>query len=113
MANLYDESSRQIARGDVLRVFHFTDRRRKRHYMYKQARQTVMLGNPAKPFLVISHLDAEDDYYHESEDGRRMIGYEIVQSGSGNIDERDKWTELEIAEAKAVAEEMSAALNRK
>jgi hypothetical protein len=84
VANLYDASGRQIMRGDVLKVFHFVGTRRKRHYMYKQALETVTLGKtkPA-PFLKISHLDLSegmDSYYVEIEDGRVLGDYEIVQS---------------------------------
>ena len=71
MANLYDERGRQIMEGDVLKVFHFRGARRKRHYMYKQARETIMLGSSdPKPFLKISHLNKKDEHYHEREDGR-------------------------------------------
>jgi hypothetical protein len=33
----YDKTGRKIEPGDVLKVFHFVCRRRRRHYMHKQA----------------------------------------------------------------------------
>ncbi len=91
MANLYDKNGRQIMRGDVLKVFHFVGARRKRHYMYKQALDTVMLGktSPA-PYLAISHLEMDGEHYHEREDGRVLRDYEIVQSVDARLDERPR-----------------------
>lgn len=92
MANLYDKSGRQIMRGDILKVFHFVGARRKRHYMYKQALDTVMLGkNNPTPWLKISHLDLSDGmdaYYVEFEDGRVLEDYEIVQSKDAAFEDR-------------------------
>lgn len=108
MANLYDERGRQIMEGDVLKVFHFTGARRKRHYMYKQARETVMLGSSdPKPFLKISHLNKADEHYHEREDGRTLTGYEIVQSGSDEMERRARvsdWIARTAAEVRAEIE---------
>lgn len=91
MANLYDASGRQIMRGDVLKVFHFVGARKKRHYMYKQALETVTLGKSQSPYLKISHLDLTagmDAYYTEAEDGRRLGDYEIVQSADAAFSDR-------------------------
>lgn len=108
MANLYDERGRQIMEGDVLKVFHFTGARRKRHYMYKQARETVMLGGSSpKPFLKISHLNKADEHYHEIEDGRTLAGYDIVQSGSDDLERRARvldWIARTAAEVRTEIE---------
>lgn len=91
MANLFDAAGRQIMRGDVLKVFHFVGARKKRHYMYKQALDTVMLGKDPRPFLKVSHLDLSegmDAYYVEPEDGRVLNDYEIVQSADAAFSDR-------------------------
>ena len=107
MANLYDERGRQIMHGDVLKVFHFTGARRKRHYMYKQARETVLLGgSDPKPFLKISHLNIADEHYHEREDGRALEGYEIVQSGSDDLERRARLSDWVACTALAVRYEI-------
>ena len=108
MANLYDERGRQIMEGDVLKVFHFTGARRKRHYMYKQARETVMLGSSdPKPFLKISHLNRADEHYHEREDGRALEGYEIVQSGSDDLERRARLSDWVARTALAARDEIN------
>jgi hypothetical protein len=92
MANLYDAKGRPIMRGDILKVFHFIGARGKRHYMYKQALDTVMLGkSDPKPWLKISHLELTEEHYHEREDGRTLCDYEIVQSkGADFIEDRPR-----------------------
>lgn len=92
MANLYDEKGRPIEQGDILKVFHFVGRNRRRHYMYKQVLDTVMLGkSDPVPYVRIGHLDGKaGSYYHEREDGRVLRGYEIVQSVDANFEERPR-----------------------
>ena len=87
MAKLYDKHGIPIERGDVLKVFHFTGARRKRHYMYKQCLGFKNIGpNADVPYLVFSHLNfveestAPDGPYLERPDGRTLEHYEIVQS---------------------------------
>lgn len=100
MANLYDANGRQIMRGDVLKVFHFTGARRRRHYMYKQAYETVMLGkSDPKPFLEIGHLDLSADRYWEIEDGRVLRDYEIIQSVDHRHEERPRLADLQKSAA--------------
>lgn len=80
-AKIYDKNSREIVRGDVLKVFHFIGARKKRHYMYKQALEVIPLGYPEpKPYLKISHLNLSDDYYVVIMDGSTLEDYEIIQS---------------------------------
>ena len=87
MKTLLDEKGREIVPGSVLRVFHFVGARRKRHYMYKQAVEYLSGNVTGSPWLKISHLNRLADepwvigenYYLERADGRRLVGYEIVQ----------------------------------
>ncbi len=76
---LFDKSGREIIQGDVLKVFHFADARRKRHYMYKQAIGLKTLGS-GTPYMKMSHLELDDTYYLERCDGRLLPEYEIIQS---------------------------------
>jgi hypothetical protein len=76
---LRDKTGRPIERGDILKVFHFTGGRRKRHFMYKQAIGTKAL-NSGTVYMMFSHLEMDDQYYLEQCDGRCLADYEIVQS---------------------------------
>lgn len=84
MSKVLDKTGREIEPGDILKVFHFTGARRKRHWMYKQA-LSYERGR-----LKISHLNRLHDepwvigtnYYSEAADGVRRPDYEIVQSTS-------------------------------
>lgn len=89
--NPRDKNGRQIERGDILKVFHFTGARNKRHYMYKQALGTKMLGS-GSAYMMFSHLDLDDKYYVEPCDGRSLADYEIVQSIDAKFDERPCFT---------------------
>lgn len=84
MPDLFDKTGKPIKVGDILKVFHFTGARRKKHYMYKQPIEVVILGVDAKPYLKISHLNMTDDYYLEPLDGRTLTDYEIVQERTQN-----------------------------
>lgn len=86
-----DKNGRQIERGDVLKVFHFTGSRNRRHYMYKQVLgvKTLQSGNE---YLMFSHLELNDDYYLERCDGRTLCDYEIVQSIDTRFEERPRTT---------------------
>lgn len=86
-AVIRDKTGRQIERGDVVRVYHFTGSRRKRHYMYKQALGTKMLGSGTL-YMMFSHLNMDDEYYLECCDGRSLSDYEIIQSIDCNFEGR-------------------------
>jgi hypothetical protein len=68
-----DKNGRAFKRGDIVKIFHFIGKRRKRHYMYKQ----VVKGDPK--YLWFSHLDQHGDKYPEPKDGGVFEHYEIVQ----------------------------------
>jgi len=77
---LYDKNRRPILEADILKVYHFTGARNKRHYMYKQAGKVNLFGKENVPYLKISHLDQSvDGHYHEKYDGRVLTDYEIIQ----------------------------------
>jgi hypothetical protein len=86
MVRVYDKKGIPIERGDIVKVFHFTCARRKRHYMYKQCLGPQLL-HPShdQTYIMFSHLNFVDDRkatdgpYHERP-GRKLDDYEIVQS---------------------------------
>lgn len=86
---LYDKHGRQIERGDVLKVYHFTAARGKCHYMYKQVMGLRHLGS-GEPYMVIDHLDLDTEHYLERCDGRTLKDYEIVQSLDCKFEERPR-----------------------
>lgn len=83
---LTDKRGIPIVRGDIVKVFHFTGARRKRHYMYKQCLGPQLL-HPShdKPYMLFSHLNfveargERDGPYYEPL-GQQLDHYEIVQS---------------------------------
>ena len=86
--------------GDVLKVYHFTGARRKRHYMYKQITRVQWLGGyggkPKVLHFFVSHLSLKPESVQF--DGGYWIGlnegqlndYEIVQSVKCDHEERDR-----------------------
>lgn len=84
---LKDEKGREIHVGDVLKVFHFIGRNRKRHYMYKQAVR-YQENDAGNAYLLVSHLSEPVltefklgvNCFLEAADGRTLKGWEIVQS---------------------------------
>jgi hypothetical protein len=90
MANLYDKTGREIVRGDVLKVYHYTAAlRRKRIYMFKQALgvETLKSGNE---YMQFSHLNMREDSYLQVCDGKHLRDYEIVQSIDAKFEERPR-----------------------
>lgn len=79
---LYDKTGRQILIGDVLKVFHFIGRRRKRHYMYKHVVGVKEINGTE--YLVLDHLDKEPSTYTLRMDNSILEDYEIVQGYSDN-----------------------------
>jgi len=99
IAKLFDKRGIPIERGDVLKVYHFTGARRKRHYMYKQCLGFKMIGKNADvPYMVFSHLNfiedtiGRDGPYLEKPDGRILVDYEIVQSMGDDFEDRPRST---------------------
>ena len=89
MPALYDKNRRQIAVGDILKVFHFVGARRKKHFMYKQVMAQIELGANGAPYFEVSHLNlGADEGYDLALDGRVLPGYEIIQCVSGEPADR-------------------------
>jgi hypothetical protein len=86
--NLRDKTGRQIETGDVLKVYHFTGARRKRHYMYKQVMGIRRLEH--FDYAVIDHLDMDTGHYLECCDGRKLMDHEIVQSVDAKFEARPR-----------------------
>lgn len=86
--NLRDKTGRQIERGDVLEVYHFTGARRKRYFMYKQAMGVRTINGT--DYAVMDHLDMNAEHYLERCDGRTLPEYEIVQSIDAKYQERPR-----------------------
>lgn len=85
--------------GDILKVFHFTGARRKKHYMYKQVTRSKWMGGyggkPKVLMFFISHLNLKpetdrDGGYWMGLDGGVLEKYEIVQSPDCRFEEREK-----------------------
>jgi len=84
-----DKNMRPLRVGDVLKVYHFTGARRKKHYMYKQIVGTRWLGGaklrdgstvPMVEYFDVSHLNmGRDDGYTIGMDEGVLHDYEIVQ----------------------------------
>lgn len=89
---LYDRTGREIMLGDVLKVYHFTGRNRKRHYMYKQVTMIGPINHDGQcHYLHLSHLNlGRDPGYCEFLDGRTLTDYEIVQSVDAAFEDRPR-----------------------
>jgi hypothetical protein len=86
--NLRDKTGRQIERGDVLKIYHYTGARRQRYYMYKQVMGTRSINGTE--YAVLDHLDLDTQHYLECCDGRILRDYEIVQSIDAAFHNRPK-----------------------
>lgn len=78
---LYDKHGIPICISDVLKVFHYTARlRKKKMYMYKYVLDIVVVPDNKIQLMKISHLGKDiTNYYNEQVDGRTLMDYEIVQ----------------------------------
>jgi hypothetical protein len=74
----YDLNGRPILIGDTLKIYHFTDNRKKKHFMYKWVlKKEIIQGNL---FYLISHLSHKDrNPYNMLVDGQIYPEIEIVQ----------------------------------
>lgn len=96
MSALYDKHGIPIERGDVVKVFHFVGRRRKRHFMYHQCLGVREIGAGLTPYVAFSHLNFVEDHlkqdgpYLQKPDDRVLTDYEVVQSMDCKHDERPR-----------------------
>lgn len=101
MTETCDKNRRPIRVGDILKVYHFTGARRKKHFMYKQVIGIKTLGGhgdtPKSQYFVVSHLNLLDDgIYHLRLNSGMLKDYEIVQGANDIHEDRAK---VEIPEA--------------
>jgi hypothetical protein len=90
MKKLFDKKLRSIMMGDVVKVYHFTATRpRKKHYMYKQVVRRTF-AEIDTPILYFSHLDLSDDAYPIICDDQVLQDYEIVQSMTADLEDRER-----------------------
>ena len=82
-----DKHGREIMRGDIVKVYHFTGSRRKRYYMYKQA-LGIRVWPSGTGRMMFSHLDFDSDG-HYYEDLKMLRDYEIVQCLAGVPEDRE------------------------
>jgi hypothetical protein len=68
-----DKNGREIMPGDVLKLFHFTGARNKKHFMYK------FVEDMSNHYLLISNLDRRKSTYLMPLDGKQHDDIEIVQ----------------------------------
>jgi len=82
----YDKNRREIMVNDVLKVYHFTGRRRKKYFMYKIVKSKTEKFNHGQ-FLIISHLPMSKGDYNLLLDGKVHEDIEIVQGyhREGNV----------------------------
>lgn len=80
----YDENGNEIKELDVIKVFHFIGRRRKKHYMYKWI---WLHENENQRYWVAKHLSSKNPFdfvplkaLDKYPNGRHLKGVEIVQS---------------------------------
>ena len=90
MTYVIDKNGRDIEVGDVLKVYHFTGRNRRRHYMYKQVVERVNRSDSTLEHFVISHLTEKRQVYILLIEDQYEPNYEIVQSWDANFELREK-----------------------
>ncbi len=89
---VYDKNGREIMLGDVLKVYHFTGARNKRHYMYKQVTGERRWESGFTCWF-FSHLSMKpDDGYYTAKDGSILRDTEIVQSIDAAFEDRPRHT---------------------
>jgi hypothetical protein len=103
---IYDTTGREIRAGDVLRVFHFVGRRKKRHYMVKQVTKIapLQIGDEIT-WYYISHLNRLADepwmigknYFVELNDGGVRPDWEIIDSINGGHCDRPRCCTVETS----------------
>lgn len=98
---VFDKNGREIVRGDIVKVFHFMDGRRKRHYMYKQCLGAMASRSGKHEYVYFSHLNfiemgERDGPYPE---GVGLLkDYEIVQSIKCDHEDRPRTVAVTVTE---------------
>ena len=85
---VYDKDGTPIYIGDIVKVFHFTGRNRKRYYMYKQCVGVTRVLQSGTECIGFDHLSMDGSTYEEC--GPNLPHYEIVQSVKCDHEDRKK-----------------------
>ena len=93
-----DKHGRQLEVGDLIKVFHFTGGRRKKHYMYKYIKGVVKMPLWTKPMFKVSHLSEPDAYFHMNEHTLDWTSFEIVQGYNVGVHYEDREKVKEVGE---------------
>jgi nuclear transport factor 2 (NTF2) superfamily protein len=70
-APYYDKHGREIKEFAVLKVFHFTGARKKKHYMYKWVR---LIEDKGKKYWYAQHLNDNTAFFEKGSD-KWLTGY--------------------------------------
>lgn len=90
MKKLYDKKDREIREFDLIKVFHFTDHRNRKRYMYKWVKKMTI--GKVEGFAAY-HLSHDDGYFWLSaiaDELGVLRDIEIIQRGSKNQTEDDQ-----------------------
>lgn len=92
----YDKTGRTLELFDIVKVFHFTGARRKKHYMYKQVVEKIVTKKPGVEYFKLSHLSACGTSYALYCNDKINLSYEIVQGFKDGVyfEDREKQKEL-------------------
>lgn len=94
MTYVIDKNGRDMEVGDVVKIYHFTGRNRRRHFMYKQIIERVSRSDRTLEHFVISHLTQDPETYALLIKGQYEPDYEVVQSWDANFELREKRIKL-------------------
>lgn len=92
--SLFDKNGYEILSGDLLKIFHFVGKNRKKYYMYKWVEQIVELGKNKLKFFKILHLNLKNEFYYLPLNGKQVKYIEIIQGYGENslpFDDRKKY----------------------
>lgn len=93
--NIYDKKGIPVRPGDLIKVYHFTGARKKKHYMYKfvweytiaETGKKVLMGNHLEKGLKTDGISIHNSYYMTPTGVRSDM--EIVQGYNNQGDELD------------------------
>ena len=76
---------------DVVKIYHFTDRRGKKRYMYKYIEGIEIAGGCIR--MRLNHLSGnQNEHFTIAMDGKTLEDYEIVQGYYGGMPFEDRTT---------------------
>lgn len=81
----YDKTGRPLELFDIVKVFHFTGARKKKHYMYKQVIEKIVTNDPEVEYFKLSHLSNCGTSYPLFCNNKINLGHEIVQGFKDSV----------------------------